>query len=210
MKRISLCLFYACSLSAQNTDSNYSPPDCAFGPNGLPTIALPCSSGYTDPTLPITTLRYGYSATPLDYNLTVPAGPILLTLSFVEPNKTGIGQRVFTVKVGNLAPLTLDLFKLSGGAKQQLDVPIILETQGVVHISLKSVTGNPLISGIKVTSLAPPAVSLANWFTCISTPNCQGLQYVVLNSNGVAMNLLAFTPGSDFTYVSSAWQSLIQ
>lgn len=168
------------SLFGQSTDQNFSPPDCALNSSGAPTVALPCSAPYADSTMPLPTLRYGYAAAPLTYTLTFPTGPALVTLSFVEPNKTGIGQRIFTYKVNNQAPISLDIFKLSGGQKKQLDVTVMTVSSGTITIVLTPQVGNAVISAIRIDQIMTSLLPITQFTTCPNDPTCSAPGFVTL------------------------------
>jgi len=163
-----------------------------------PAVVNPCVVRYTDNTSEVPTLIYGANAGPMDWpSISVPNGAAMLVLTFVEPNKTGAGQRVFTVKVDKAPLITVDVFKLAGGAKKRLEIPILIDVSaGSINLSLRSVTGNALISQIKIVSLAS---ALVTWLACAGPtgPNssCDGLHYVqVIDPNGQRVVLLAAAP----------------
>ncbi len=123
-------------------NQNYSPPDCVINPT-------PCSILFTDTSLYFTTLRY--SSTGLTYNFIVSSSLVIVTLYFEEPNKTGQGQRVFTVRINDELPDTIDVFRMSGGQKKVLSLSKILPIQnGQLKIVLRPLVGNVIISKIEL------------------------------------------------------------
>jgi hypothetical protein len=82
-----------------------------------------------------------------------------VTLKFLEPNKTAAGQRIFNVAISipiNGATVNeqgLDLFAVAPGALVPYDLsfPIIVAPgMSGIQISLTSVMGNAVLSGIQV------------------------------------------------------------
>lgn len=166
--------------------TNLQTPDCALV-NNVPTTVGPCSILYTDPTMPIPTLTYGYNSATLSYLINSPSTYALVTLSFVEPNKTGAAQRVFTFKAGNQAPVTVDIFKLSGGQKIQLDYTFpVLTTNGLLGLIFTPIVGNALVSAIRID----PLITSATLSTWLQHPS--GMNYLeVLRSDNSITKLWA-------------------
>jgi hypothetical protein len=115
--------------------------------------------------IPYRTLRYTNPAgSGLSYTFQLPPGYVSysLTLKFVEPNKTGSGQRIFSVFLNGAAALpNLDLFAVAPGALKPYDATFpIPGASGQVRIDLPAVTGNAVISAIQIDGTpAPPPVS---------------------------------------------------
>ena len=125
-----------------------SADDAYFSPSN--TCAAGGTCAYTDTTVIPSTLRYGYGGTSLKYDIPAPMGLGIIYLGFYEPNKTNVGQRVFTVSINGGTPITLDIYKLAGASKKYWVMPpqAVVVTDGFTHISLVSKVGNPLISTI--------------------------------------------------------------
>lgn len=207
-------LIFICALGLRaqslSIDANVSPQDCALSPIGAPTVALPCSVNYFDSSLPITNLRYGYVGATLTYTLTVPSGPVFLTLSFVEPNKTGPGQRLFDVRVNNGPPMRLDLFAMAG-LKKQLDLTLPVQVlNGRITIVLKPIVGNALVSGIFVQTLDTFQTTVSQWLTCSKSLMCSGIDYLeITKGDGTMVNMLTVPAPIGFT-LDTGWTPVIQ
>ncbi len=106
------------------------------------------------------TLRYGTS-----FSYTIPLasqGLTSVSVLLMEPNKTGPGQRVFTVTVNGHQSPPLDLFALTGGKLVPYEVDFLFVAVGQVTVSLNASIGNAVVSAIVV--LPPPAsVQGAAW-----------------------------------------------
>jgi hypothetical protein len=119
------------------------------------------AGGLPLPALPYNTLRYSAPAgTPIFYAIPLPAGSYTLKLFFGEPNKTGVGQRVFSVSANGAALITnLDLFAMAPGALKPYTVSFPLVTTGTtLRIVLTPSVGNADISGIQVDDVTPPPI----------------------------------------------------
>lgn len=167
-----------------------------------PVVTRPCAVVYTDQTLPIISMVYSALGDPLVYpKLSVPNGAAMVVLSFVEPNKTAAGQRVFTVRVNDTPPITVDVFKMTGGAKKRLDIPLLIDVEGGgIRLELRASAGNAMISQIKVVSLIS---ILTSWMTCVGdtgpASNCDGLNYVrLMPPGGTPVVLLGASPPAGF------------
>ena len=91
------------------------------------------------------TLCYGAS---VHYRIPLPPGLYAGSLVFVEPTKTGPGQRILTATINGQQSNTFDLFTEAGGADTVLTWPfIVLDSVGVVDVV---VTGQPVITGGKI------------------------------------------------------------
>ena len=130
---------YAQIIHAGSSDDQfYSPAN---------TCAASGSCAYTDNSVIPPTLRYGYAGQEIDYNIPASNGPGILELGFYEPNKTQVGQRVFTISINGSVVQTLDVYKLVGSKKYLVLPPFnVTVTDGFVHVAFKSVVANPLVS----------------------------------------------------------------
>lgn len=204
MKLLFLLIIFTTATRAQ--DVGFSPHDCLLNAVGLPTVNQPCTVAYSDVTMPYPTLRYGYGGVSFSYHLNFPVGPAFLTLSFSEPTKINSSQRLFTYKVNNLAPVQIDVFKLSGGLKKKLDVtiPILVDVDGV-NILFTAQIGNAIINKIQLTQLLVDVKSpILSWLTCPSG-SCQGIQYLKLSSSTGNKELIAVPPDHDVSLQVQSW-----
>lgn len=99
-------------------------------------------------------MRYGLS---FAYDVPVANGIYTASLEMVEPNKTGMGQRIFTVSANGLTSSPIDLFKLAGGTKKHytLMLPVIVGN-GNIHLQFVGQAGqNAVISAIVIAPLFP-------------------------------------------------------
>ena len=89
----------------------------AYYTGGLAWTAANQASMSTLP-VPYKILRYSSSAgAPVTYTYAVTPGSYTVTLLFLEPNKTGAGQRLFDVSInGNVLDAHYDVFAKAGGA----------------------------------------------------------------------------------------------
>lgn len=108
------------------------------------------TAAYTDATMgsaELADMRYGLS---FAYDLPIANGFYTVALEMVEPNKTGPGQRIFSVTVNGLSTKPLDLFALTGGQKilYALTVPALV-ANGDLHIQFTGTAGqNAVINAI--------------------------------------------------------------
>ena len=104
-------------------------------------------------TAPYLNLRY---QTSFSYLLQVSPGFYTMTLDFIEPNKTGPGQRLFNVAInGQTALSSFDIFKASGGVLVPLSRAFpVISTNGTIQIQFTALAGNAVVSGIELDAMA--------------------------------------------------------
>lgn len=113
------------------------PSDLDFSPPS--TCAANGSCAFSDPAMgapPYDTLRYGFGMAPFFYSIPVPNGTCSLTLGFSEPNKTGAGQRIFTITANDQTVAGVDIFARAGAAKTIVTIPLsgVVVSAGVLQI----------------------------------------------------------------------------
>ncbi len=114
--------------------------------------------------VPYRSLRASSGATSFTYTLTFQPGTYNVTLKYLEPNKTAIGQRIFqaTISPGAGTP-GIDLFKLAGGKLKPYDTTYqIITPDGKIVIAItggmvNGVATNGVLSGIQVDLVPPPS-----------------------------------------------------
>ena len=113
------------------------------------------SPGYDPPgTGALATLRYGPV---FSYDVPVHNGFYSITFHLVEPNKTGPGQRLFTITANGIQSDPLDIFALAGFAK--LDHPVtlfVLVGNGHLRITFAASLGNAVVSAMDIVAVANP------------------------------------------------------
>jgi hypothetical protein len=117
--------------------------------------------------VPYSSLRYTTSpGTSLTYTFAVTPGKYICILKFVEPNKTGPGQRVFSIALnGTVITPAMDLYAVAGLLKPyDLTYPTTITGNQLV-LTLTGITGNAVLSGIQIDNVPAPA---ANTITCES------------------------------------------
>lgn len=130
------------------------------------------TAAYADPTMgaaELATLRYGTS---FSYDVPVAGnGVYTIALEMVEPNKTGIGQRVFTVTANGTISAPIDLFALTGGQKRKYSLTMTANvTASVVHLQFVGTAGqNAVISAITITPPAAAPTSSPGIAPCVDT-----------------------------------------
>jgi hypothetical protein len=160
------------------------------------------------------TLRYGT----VNCSIPMPNGYYQVQLDLLEPNKTGPGQRKFSITVNGLTTQVLDLFALAGLQQQyQLLVPALV-TNGLLTIRTNFILGNPVLSGIEVQpQLGPqgpigpagpagPVGPLPTGVVCSSLTPATGVTMVVTLRDGscLPINILA-APGTNLSTVQAVW-----
>ena len=75
-----------------------------------------------------------------------------VTLYFIDPVSTGMGQNVFTVTINEVVVGTLDVFSLADGANKPYFVTYPVEVVGKANlvIAFAAITGEAMCSGIRV------------------------------------------------------------
>ncbi len=103
-----------------------------------------------------------WTSGPLTCTVPVASGMTAVSVSLMEPNKTGPGQRVFTVTVNGMQSAPIDLFALTGGKLivYEYDTPLFVAA-GEVTITVKASIGNPVVSQIKILP-QPAPVAIAS------------------------------------------------
>jgi hypothetical protein len=163
--------------------------------------------------VPYKTLRYSaYPAgSPVSYTIPMSPGIYTVTLKFLEPNKTAIGQRVFSVAVNgalHIASLdlsSLDLFAVAPGALTPYSesFPVVI-TGPLLLIVLTASQGNAVISGIQIDDDTVPPVppTYAPYLTGLESapPLCpaSGLTFFLATDTG---HLFWCFAGSDWKVV---------
>ena len=98
---------------------------------------------------PLSFLRY---AVAFSYNIPLANGVYAITVTMVEPNKTGSAQRVFTVTANGQESAPLDLFKLTGADNVPYNLPMLtLVGAGMLHLRFQATAGNAVVSEISIT-----------------------------------------------------------
>jgi hypothetical protein len=95
-------------------------------------------------------IYYSYrSGTSFSYSLSVPNGAYNLVLNFVDPTSTAAGQRKFNVTVEGKQVLTnFDIFAAAGAKAATSKTIAVTVTGGKLTLSLKSVVGSAILSGL--------------------------------------------------------------
>jgi hypothetical protein len=95
-------------------------------------------------------IYYSYrSGTSFSYSLAVPNGNYSLVLNFVDPTSTAAGQRKFNVTVEGKQLLTnFDIFAAAGPKTAISKAFAVTVTGGKLTLSLKSVVGSAILSGL--------------------------------------------------------------
>jgi len=140
--KLALLVLSLCSLRAQIISI-----DC-----GSPTTDTAFVGGfaYTDASLggpPLNSLRYGLR---FSYRVPAPPGIYLVKLSFVEPNATAAGRRLFTVTINGQTSDTIDLFKEVGLKKEHVIQTTAVSYWGFVKIDFAGVIGNAVVTQIQL------------------------------------------------------------
>jgi hypothetical protein len=103
---------------------------------------------------PFLNLRYAPS---FSCSLSLAAGEYQVTLQMIEPNKTGAGQRIFSVTVGASAVVSnLDLFSSFGLLKPTSSSFPVTVTGPALKLQFTASVGNAVVSGISVDTVPPP------------------------------------------------------
>jgi hypothetical protein len=126
-----------------NSGITYS-ADTGFTGGTATTTVLDVGNTDNDP------IYYSYrSGTSFSYSLAVPNGAYNLVLNFVDPTSTAAGQRKFNVTVEGKQVLTnFDIFAAAGPKTAISKAFAVTVTGGKLTLSLKSVVGNAILSGI--------------------------------------------------------------
>jgi len=107
-------------------------------------------SPYADASMggpPLNALRYG---TRFSYRIAAPPGVYLVKLSFVEPNATAAGRRLFTVTINGQTSDAIDIFKEVGLKKEHILMPTAISYWGFVKIDFAGVIGNAVVTQIQL------------------------------------------------------------
>lgn len=148
MKTVLLLALAACA-SAQIVIDAAGPGDFGFSNSSVWALGTP---GYEDlGAPPWATLRYSPN---FSYSIPVPNGFYVVDLGLMEPNKTGPGQRVFTVTANGSASAPLDLFKLSGLKQQYTLTMFATVNTGILKLDFRATLGNAVVSSISVRPFA--------------------------------------------------------
>jgi len=118
---------------------------------GSPTdTAFVGGTAYTDATIgspPLNALRYGVR---FSYRVPAPPGVYLVKLSFVEPNATAAGRRLFTVTINGQTSDAIDLFKEVGLKVEHVIQTTAISYWGFVKIDFAGVIGNAVVTQIQL------------------------------------------------------------
>ncbi len=117
------------------------------------------SPGYDPPgTGALATLRYGPV---FSYDIPVHSGFYLVTFHMSEPNKTGPGQRLFTITANGVQSDPLDVFALAGGAKIPYSLSLLtMVGNGHLRITFAASLGNAMVSAMEITQVRDSTVTI--------------------------------------------------
>ncbi len=111
-------------------------------------IIRPGTSLYTDPAMGVglQTLRFAQV-----FSLLVPEafGLYKITITAVEPNKTGPGQRLFRIVANNAATPLIDLWATSGPFEKHT-VSMFALSNGILQLDFSATIGNAVYNRIDV------------------------------------------------------------
>jgi Malectin domain len=157
--RLALAIFVAASLPAATVLRIACGGPGGMDPSGNTWQADASFSGgftWSNPGQPVpySNLRF---ATSFSYTLQLAPGAYNVTLKFLEPNKTGPGQRRFSVTANGLTVVSnLDLFAETGLLKPVDRTFPVTVTGNTLQLQLAGSQGNAVVSGIQVDALAAP------------------------------------------------------
>jgi len=141
--------------------------------------------------VPYRSLRYGAA---FSYTLPLAAGAYSITLKFLEPNKTGGGQRVFTVSVNSSQAIAgLDLYSVAGGLKPY-DRTFAATSNGQIRLDFSATAGNAVLSAIQVDSI-PEVVPPSNGITCESGTLAVGAE-LTADASSQEIEIMTDIPGN--------------
>lgn len=142
------------------------------------------------------TLRYSTNNSGFGYDLVEPAGQCDVTLDLLEPNKTAIGQRAFTVSANGNKTGQIDVFQLAGGAliPHQLVIPGVWVLDGHLRIVFTPLNGkgNAIVSGIEARCHPPLSLNCIAPISCTQNQGTVTIQ--LLQSPTAAIEHLDFIP----------------
>ena len=130
--------------------------DCGSASDAYFSGGVACQAGTAcmpDPPAWPPTLRSLAGTAPFGYSLPVGPGRWTVRLGFVERNKTGPGQRLFTVSANGTKTAPIDLWSLAGGFPYSRDLIVAANASGI----------QLLFEAVK----APPGI--AQWNAIVST-----------------------------------------
>jgi len=136
---------------AGSPNDTYHQPSTVCKFNGATPTNAPCVTQYTDPSMMPSTVFYGYNGLPFSYSIPLADGLYDLSLTFIEPNKTAVNQRVFMLSIPGKPDLRVDIFA-AVGLKQpyMLAFTEVQVTGGKLNIGFQPVFGNAVISVIQI------------------------------------------------------------
>ena len=92
------------------------------------------------------------------YTVPVADGAYQVSLVFVDPSSTGIGQRVFNVLANGVTEAAnFDIYKTAGGANKATELTFDVTATGGqgIAVALQGITGNAVLSGIQISRVNP-------------------------------------------------------
>ena len=202
--RLAIPFLLALPLCAQTTiiagsaaDVYHSPTNvCLWNAAGAASNP-PCVTQYVNAAMSPSTLFYGYAGIPFSYSIPAPNGTCDVVLTFVEPNKTAPGQRVFGVSVQGATLPNIDVYAAVGLRKPYvLTVPSVKVDSGAIAINFQPITGNATISIITIQNCTPPAPPTITGVPCksvqpgyttlmVQLPDKSCLPIVLADDNGI-------------------------
>jgi hypothetical protein len=166
MKGIIILFAVGTAIAQPVTIAAGSSADQYYSAGSTPWLQAGAPAGFT-------TLRY---APGFSYTIPVQNGLYAVNLGFIEPNKSGAGQRVFTVTANGQQTAPIDLFKLAGQVNLPYAAPTIYAFVGAGFLTLQfaATAGNALVSTISVQPLLPPNTSWATLLTLLANYSLAG------------------------------------
>lgn len=137
---------------------------CRF--SGSTVLNPPCAALYSDATVVSSTLLYAVGQ-PLTYTLPAPAAVCDVAIMAWEPNKTGVGQRVFSIQAGDRSSGPIDLFALAGQKRlYRLILPSVPAVNGQITVQFLPLIGNPVVSSLQLQNCSTPPPAVTGTFSC--------------------------------------------
>ncbi len=176
----------------------------------LGTISNPVSAnGYNIPQGVLQNYQYfnnsSYSGS---YAIPVAAGTYQVTLVFVDPSSTAVGQHVFNIIANGVTEQTdFDVFRAAGGANKATEVTFSVTVAGNngLNLTLQSDVAYAMISGIQIAQVTP---NPAPWTASAEVSYDGGVTWTTI-ATGLTFN--SYGAGSfSFTPTAATGNGLLQ
>lgn len=131
------------------------------------------------------------------YTIPLVNGSYKVLFYLMEPNKTGTGQRRFTITINGQVSPVFDLFQLAGLRQQYKYSMGAFVGNGVLRIDFRATVGNAVVSAIEIRPMVSEGITTSTLQDLPATCGGRVLLYYVTNASTSTGGLPFYLCGPD-------------